>query len=594
MSQPVAKFPLWDYSGVVSEEATPMSGHHYRQLPLLPEANMTAIANWSEETDAEHGEVFTRRWVVDLILDMAGYTTEADLASMTVVEPSCGGGAFISAIVERLLISAQEHGHSFDALAGSVRAFDLLRHNVEISRKAAEAALLSAGCETAQAASLAESWIHSADFLLEEHEERSADFVFGNPPYIRLEDVPTEASDEYRRRWPTMKGRADIFVGFYEKSLGLLKPEGKLAFICADRWMRNQYGGALRSLIADRYAVDSVVVMHDVDAFEEQVSAYPAITVIRNGQQKAAKVVEANGQLDEASASSLAPWVASPRRKAPSSHAFEAAKLPTWFDGPGLWPSGSPQNLELLAELERRFKPLENPATGTRVGIGIATGCDDVYLRDDQPDVEPERLLPIVKSGDITSGSIEWSGTSLVNPWNDEGLVDLDEYPKLAKYLDRNKKRVKERHVAKKNPGNWHRTIDRVTPGLIDRPKLLLPDMKAAAHPVLDPGGFYPHHNLYYIVSDTWDLEVLGGLLLSDFANLFVGSYCVKMRGGTYRFQAQYLRKIRIPRQQDLSASDISELVLAFRNRDRLAATDVASQLYEATSSPRSHRHRVP
>ena len=36
-----------------------MSGH-YRQLPLLPETNMTAIANWSEETNAEHGEVFTR------------------------------------------------------------------------------------------------------------------------------------------------------------------------------------------------------------------------------------------------------------------------------------------------------------------------------------------------------------------------------------------------------------------------------------------------------------------------------------------------------------------------------------------------------
>ena len=579
MTHPVAKFPLRDYSGVVSEEATPMSGHYYRQLPLLPEANMTAIANWSEETD-EHGEVFTRRWVVDLILDMAGYTTEADLASMTVVEPSCGGGAFISAIVERLLISAQEHGHSFDALAGSVRAFDLLRQNVEISRKAADAALLSAGCETAQAASLAESWIHSADFLLEEHEERSADFVFGNPPYIRLEDVPTEVSDEYRRRWPTMKGRADIFIGFYEKGLGLLKPEGKLAFICADRWMRNQYGGALRSLIADRYAVDSVVVMHDVDAFEEQVSAYPAITIIRNGPQKAAKVVEANGQLDEASASSLAPWVTSPRRKAPSSPAFEAAKLPTWFDGPGLWPSGSPQNLELLTDLERRFEPLENPATGTRVGIGIATGCDDVYLRDDQPDVEPDRLLPIVKSGDIASGSIAWSGTSLVNPWNDEGLVDLDEYPKLAKYLVRNKKRVKERHVAKKNPSNWYRTIDRVTPGLIDRPKLLLPDMKAAAHPVLDTGGYYPHHNLYYIVSDNWDLEVLGGLLLSDFANLFVGAYCFKMRGGTYRFQAQYLRKIQVPDPEAIDTLTRKDLVTAFRKRDSQAATAAARVAY--------------
>ena len=249
-----------------------MSGH-YRQPTLLPEANMTAIANWSEETDAEHGEVFTRRWVVDLILDMAGYTADLDLASKRVVEPSCGGGAFISAIVERLLASAKAHNHDFEALANSLLAFDLLGHNVEISRKTAAVELVSAGCDEPLARSLAESWIRSSDFLLEEHEERSADFVIGNPPYIRLEDVPNEVSEEYRRRWPTMKGRADIFIGFYEKGLSLLKPEGKLAFICADRWMRNQYGGTLRKLIADRYAMDSVVVMHDVDAFEEQVSA---------------------------------------------------------------------------------------------------------------------------------------------------------------------------------------------------------------------------------------------------------------------------------------------------------------------------------
>ena len=112
------------------------------------------------------------------------------------------------------------------------------------------------------------------------------------------------------------------------------------------------------------------------------------------------------------------------------------------------------------------------------------------------------------------------------------------------------------------------------------RPKLLLPDIKAAAHPVLDPGGFYPHHNLYFVVSDAWDLEVLGGLLLSDIANLFVGAYCVKMRGGTYRFQAQYLRKIRVPDPNTLDDERQNELRNAFRLRDRRRATEVAAEAY--------------
>ena len=105
--------------------------------------------------------------------------------------------------------------------------------------------------------------------------------------------------------------------------------------------------------------------------------------------------------------------------------------------------------------------------------------------------------------------------------------------------------------------------------------------MKANAHPVLDPGRYYPHHNLYYVVSDVWNLEVLGGLLLSDVANLFVGAYCVKMRGGCFRFQAQYLRQIRVPAPDEVDPGIADSLADAFRRRDRTAATVAAARLYE-------------
>ncbi|MGH4015414.1 MAG: Eco57I restriction-modification methylase domain-containing protein [Pseudonocardiaceae bacterium] len=52
----------------------------------------------------------------------------------------------------------------------------------------------------------------------------------------------------YRSACPTMGGRADIYVGFYEVGLRSLRPGGRLGFICADRWMRNQYGHRLREL----------------------------------------------------------------------------------------------------------------------------------------------------------------------------------------------------------------------------------------------------------------------------------------------------------------------------------------------------------
>jgi hypothetical protein len=104
--------------------------------------------------------------------------------------------------------------------------------------------------------------------------------------------------------------------------------------------------------------------------------------------------------------------------------------------------------------------------------------------------------------------------------------------------------------------------------------------MKATIHPVLEPGGYYPHHNLYYVVSDSWDMEVLGGLLLSRVAQAFIEAYCVRMRGGTLRFQAQYLKRIRVPDPSSLDPAITEALKAAFRSRDVTAATNAAAQAY--------------
>jgi adenine-specific DNA-methyltransferase len=545
----------------------------------------------------ELGEVFTRRWVVELILDLAGYTADRDLAPLVAVEPSCGEGAFLGPMIERLLDSAATHGRPPGALGPALRAFDLSKLNVERAQKLAVSCLVDAGVAVAEAQALAEVWITCDDFLLAGPEEQSADFVIGNPPYIRLENVTRERSDAYRRACLTMRGRSDVYVGFIEKGLRLLSAGGALAFIVADRWMHNQYGADLRRLIGRSFAVDTVIQMHDVDAFEDDVSAYPAVTVLRRCRQGPAVLARANGAFDSHEAQRLRSWSTQSSSTALRRPGITAARLPAWFPGEELWPSGDPARLSIVADLEKRFPLLEDQASGTRVGIGVASGADSVYLTKDTDLVEKERLLPLAMSTDTTSGQLSWQGTYLVNPWDNGRLVDLAWYPRLASYFNAHAATVQARHVAKKQPASWYRTIDRVDPALAGRPKLLLPDLKAAIHPVLDEGGLYPHHNLYFVVSDGWDIEVLGGLLLSEVANLFVGTYCVKMRGGCYRFQAQYLRRIRVPNREALSTSDRTELRRAFRERDVEAATATATRLYGISELPPStwrQDHRRP
>jgi adenine-specific DNA-methyltransferase len=538
-----------------------------------------------EERDGDHGAVFTRRWVVELILDVAGYTSDRDLGRMVALEPSCGSGAFLIPMVERLAQSAQAHNRRLEDLGGALIAVDLLAGNVTASREAVITALVTAGATRRVAKLQADQWVSRGDFLLEPSPPCSADFVIGNPPYIRLEAVGAERSAAYRRACATMGGRADVYVGFYEHGLLALRDGGTLGFICADRWMRNAYGASLRAMVGNSWAVETLISMTGVDAFEEEVDAYPAITVMsRRRQEHGPLVVETAPGFGFPEAQSVAEMASRDEVRHARGASYRAARLPGWFTGRSGWPNGSPDEIALIADLETRFPALEDPATRTRVGIGVATGADKVFVVKDKAVAEAERLLPLALPRDISNGRVEWSGSYLVNPWDSAGLVGLDDWPRMAAHLRQHESLLAARHTAKS--GRWYKTIDRVVEGLADRSKLYLPDFKEAIFPVLDEGETYPHHNLYWVTSEGWDIRVLGGLMLSDVANLFIEAYSVRMRGGYLRFQAQYLRRIRLPRLEDVSAARGRELAKAFDARDREAATRVGLRLYGLDSLP--------
>ncbi len=544
----------------------------------LPESLQEAV---------EHGEVFTRAWVVELILDLLGYTADRDLCDLRLVEPACGGGAFLTVIASRISASCHAHQRPIIDAIDAVRAFDLLGRNVEQSRALVTAALQGEGWAAEDARKVATTWVKQGDYLLQSDAEHRADYVVGNPPYIRLEDVPDDRMAAYRRTCATMGGRADIYIGFYEVALRSLNRGGQLGFICADRWMRNQYGRRLRKLVTKHFSMDLALVMHDVDAFDEQVSAYPAITLISNKPQGAAVAADTNWSFGAEEARIFADWYLKGEPSTVGTASHQAARMPHWFPQEDSWPAASPARLAVLEDLTERFRLLEDTETGTKVGIGIATGADKIFLTKEKDLVEEERLLPMAMVRDTTSGTIDWDGMYLVNPWTANGdLVDLDAYPRLASYFEKHSEALRKRYVAVKQPQRWYKTIDKVDHQLTRRQKLLFPDMKLRIHPVLDQGGLYPHHNLYFIVSDVWDMHVLGGLLLSKVAEAFVEAYAVKMRGGTLRFQAQYLRKIRVPDPATISESDQAALAEAFDKRDVEAATEAALRVYGLAELP--------
>ena len=540
------------------------------------------------EAPPEFGEVFTRRWVVDLILDLCGYTTADDLTGLVVVDPSVGSGAFVAPIVERLLASRADTGSPWGDLTSCVRGWDLQPHHVDTCRKLTREQLLYAGCPPDTADRLAIAWFQAGDFLLDAPADLRADVVVGNPPYIRIENLAPQLLASYRAACPAMGGRADVFIGFYDKALDLLAEGGVLGFICADRWMHNDYGKRLRDkIVSGPYAMDAVVAMHDVDAFEADVSAYPAVTVISRGPQRDAVVASAGAGFGADAARVLLDWLDTGEGRLHTRH-VAASRMDDWYNTAASWPSGSPEVIAWLERLEETLPPIEDADTDTRIGIGVATGADAVYVvrEPNLPDVESSRLLPLAHAADMRTGTFTYSGYRLVSPWTEDGLVDLADFPKLASYFNSHGERLGGRNVAKRSGPAWFRTIDRVNTRLLDADMLVLGDMRKHITPVRVPAGFYPHHNLYFVVSKKWDLDVLGGLLLADVIEAQVAAYCVKMRGGTLRFQAQYLRRVRIPAPDQIRATFAERFADAFRTQNRKAADIAGRELFAELGVP--------
>ena len=534
----------------------------------------------------ERGAVFTRPEVVDFILDLAGYTEDLPLHEKRLLEPSFGGGDFLLPAVRRLLAawrSAAPAGSALDDLGEAIRAVELHRETWRTTHAALLSLLEGEGLPAEIAAALADRWLVQADFLLEPLGGRF-DFVVGNPPYVRQELIPAALLAEYRARYPTMYDRADLYIPFIERSLSLLAQGGGLAFICADRWMKNRYGGPLRSLVAEKFHLKVYVDMVDTPAFQSDVIAYPAITVISREAPGATRIAH-RPSIDGASLASLAAALRAPDLAKRAGPVRELAKV---TNGSEPWLLESSDQMLLIRRVEQQFPSLEE--VGCKVGIGVATGADKAFIGDYASlDVEPDRKLPLVTTRDITSGEVRWRGEGVINPFLDSGgLVDLSRYPRLRRYLEQRREVIAARHCARKSPENWYRTIDRITPALASTPKLLIPDIKGDAHIVFEAGHLYPHHNLYYVTSSEWDLRALQAVLLSALTRLFVATYSTKMSGGFLRFQAQYLRRIRVPRWGDVGEALREELIDAAVKRDLQACNRAVFELYGLSAEERA------
>lgn len=469
-----------------------------------------------------------------------------------ILEPSCGHGAFVLILID-LLIRERHRGlftwRQVD-LSEFLTAVDISTESVDYMRKVVSEKLIKDGCPCGLAWDLVQQWFVCDDFLMHDFEGREFDVVVGNPPYIRFDDIPVEKQEAYQLRYKTFIDRCDIYVPFIERSLRLLSKQGAFSFICANRFAKNKYGRELRRLITANYHTHLYLNVEHADAFLQKVAAYPAIIVIdrkNNGVTYAGELSE----IDEL-------------KSCGTDHPVRLSRFDHWYKGMEPWIATNNKELRVWRDVASKFPVIEESAPETKIGIGVATGADKIYMLADDVEVEKACKLPIVAAEDIKPGCINWDGRYMLNPYDSTDsrkMRDFSKFPKARDYVMKHEPVLRERHCAKAHPQEWLRTIDRINYSVLKSPKVLMPDIQLGGVAALDAEGrFYPHHNVYYVMSSGWNVRALCSIMRSSFVTEQIRKVSVSLRGGSIRYQSQNLRSIYIPRFADLNQREIAAL----------------------------------
>jgi hypothetical protein len=126
------------------------------------------------------------------------------------------------------------------------------------------------------------------------------DILIGNPPFIQLQSMGN-ITDVYKNmRYNVFERTGDIYCLFYELGYKLLKPEGHLALISSNKWMRAGYGEKLRNFFVENTNPIQLIDFAGVKVFDEATVDVNILILSKdkNRQKTKACIVKKDGIKD--------------------------------------------------------------------------------------------------------------------------------------------------------------------------------------------------------------------------------------------------------------------------------------------------------
>lgn len=192
---------------------------------------------------AQHGAYYTPPALCDGLLDMAE-DAGVDWRTARILDPACGGGAFLSPVARRMANALRncDAGIALTSIERRLRGFELDPFAAWMSQVFLDVTLAvlcnRAGMRLAPVVRVCNSLEQKAD-------GEGFHLVVGNPPYGRVR-LPTELREKFRR---SLFGHANLYGVFTDLALRFARDDGVIAYVTPTSFLAGEYFKALRGLL---------------------------------------------------------------------------------------------------------------------------------------------------------------------------------------------------------------------------------------------------------------------------------------------------------------------------------------------------------
>ncbi|HQJ41643.1 MAG TPA: TaqI-like C-terminal specificity domain-containing protein [Candidatus Aminicenantes bacterium] len=382
------------------------------------------------------------------------------------------------------------------------------------------------------------------------------DCVIGNPPYVRQEILGPRFKEYAQNAYASYAGTADLYTYFIEKSHLLLKKGGSFGMICSNKFMRANYGNALRSFISKHTTIEQIIDFGELPVFEG-AATFPAIFLTTNLEPDRQKFIYAPiKRLDFQSLEK------------------EVKEIGIALDERSLagdnWTLAKAEEIEVFEKIKKMGIPLGDYVKG-KIYRGILTGLNEAFvidkatrdrlIREDKKSAE--LIKPFVVGDDIRKYRINFKNRYLIFTRRGTKITD---YPAIEKYLLQFKDRLmpkpkgwkgKEWNGRKPGSYKWYEIQDTVEYFKeLDKTKIIWPEIAKESRFSIDNECLYLNKTCFF--SPNTDIYLLG-VLNSKLIWYYLKKICSVLgdaeKGGRLLQQKIYLETVPIIEKEKMDSS---------------------------------------